>query len=120
MMAPTSTGSSPALETHGLFKSYQQGDQNVDVLADVSISLKSGKMVAVVGPSGSGKSTLLNILGLLTSPDRGGLVIDGQDVSDLSSTQRAAFRLGRIAFVFQAFHLIEHKTVAENIELPLI
>lgn len=109
-----------ALEAQGIHKSFRQGDQDVSVLADVSFSLKRGTMVAVVGPSGSGKSTLLNILGLLTSPDRGRLVIDGQDVSALSPTQRAAFRLGRIAFVFQAFHLIEHKTVAENIELPLI
>lgn len=109
-----------ALEAHGLHKSFRQGGQDIDVLADISFSLKRGTMVAVVGPSGSGKSTLLNILGLLTSPDQGRLIIDGQDVSALSSTQRAAFRLGRIAFVFQAFHLIEHKTVAENIELPLI
>ncbi|MDJ0459817.1 ATP-binding cassette domain-containing protein [Arthrobacter sp. NQ7] len=109
-----------ALEAEGLHKSFRQGDQVVDVLTDVSLSLKRGTMTAVIGPSGSGKSTLLNILGLLTSPDRGRLSIDGQDVASLSSTQRSAFRLGRIAFVFQAFHLIEHKTVAENIELPLI
>jgi macrolide transport system ATP-binding/permease protein len=109
-----------ALETHGIYKSFRQGEQEIDVLSDVSLALKRGTMVAVVGPSGSGKSTLLNILGLLTSPDQGQLVIDGHDVSALSSKQRAAFRLGRIAFVFQAFHLIDHKTVAENIELPLI
>lgn len=113
-------GTTTALEAHGLFKSFSQGDQTVPVLEDVSVSLGRGSMVAVVGPSGSGKSTLLNILGLLTSPDEGQLVIDGMDVSTLTPTQRAAFRLGRIAFVFQAFHLIDHKTVAENIELPLI
>lgn len=113
-------GTIAALEAHGIHKSFRQGDQDVTALTDVSFSLKRGTMVAVVGPSGSGKSTLLNILGLLTSPDLGSLTIDGQDVSALSATHRAAFRLGRIAFVFQAFHLIEHKTVAENIELPLI
>lgn len=120
-MSPAKVASpSPALQAAGLHKSYRQGDRDVTVLTDASFSLQRGSMVAVLGPSGSGKSTLLNVLGLLTSPDRGQLVIDGQDVSRLDPTQRAAFRLGRIAFVFQAFHLIEHKTVAENIELPLI
>jgi macrolide transport system ATP-binding/permease protein len=117
-LAPAATLS--ALHAEGLHKSFRQGEQDVRVLTDVSFSLKRGSMVAVVGPSGSGKSTLLNILGLLTSPDRGRLIIDGHDVSALTPTQQAAFRLGRIAFVFQAFHLIDHKTVAENIELPLI
>ncbi|MCH6471305.1 ABC transporter ATP-binding protein/permease [Sinomonas terrae] len=86
----------------------------------MSLDLAFGEMVAVHGSSGSGKSTLLNILGLLTRPDRGQLVIDGHDVTQLAPAHRAAFRLGRIAFVFQAFHLVEHMTVAENIALPLL
>lgn len=109
-----------AFEANKISKSFRQGDGHVNVLEDVSFTLERGKMVAVLGSSGSGKSTLLNIMGLLTSPGTGQIVVDGKDVSGLSSAQRAAFRLGRIAFVFQAFHLIEHKTVAENIELPLV
>jgi macrolide transport system ATP-binding/permease protein len=108
------------MEAISLHKSFRQGDRAVPVLTDVSFSMHRGRMVAVLGPSGSGKSTLLNIQGLLSPPDEGQLIIDGHDVSRLDPTQRAAFRLGRISFVFQAFHLIEHKTVAENIELPLI
>lgn len=103
----------------GLSKSFTQGVQSVRVLDGIDLELLPGELVAILGPSGSGKSTLLNILGLLTEQDDGDYLLDGTDTLALSRAQRSELRLQQIAFVFQAFHLIEHKDVAGNVELPL-
>ena len=89
-------------------------------LRGVSLRIKDGEYVAIMGPSGSGKSTLLHIMGLLDTPTRGRVLLDGRDVSKLSEGERAVIRRRKIGFVFQAFNLIPHLTVLENVELPLM
>mgnify|MGYP001366392098 CR=1 FL=1 len=85
----------------------------------VSLELRRGEYVAIVGESGVGKSTLLNLIAGLDSPDRGSVVLDGRDVGSLDDTERTLLRRASIGFVFQAFHLLPHLTVAQNVALPL-
>ncbi|MFF2243307.1 ATP-binding cassette domain-containing protein [Arthrobacter sp. NPDC058130] len=119
-MTLTKTVFSTAVSGRQLTKSYVTGFQRTPVLTDGSFDFAKGRLTAIVGTSGSGKSTLLNILGLLTAPDAGSLTIGGTETGHLGSRARAAFRLENIGFVFQSFHLIEHKNVRENIALPLL
>ena len=90
------------------------------VLQRASLTVNAGECVVLHGHSGSGKSTLLNILGLLSTPASGSYLLDGTDTATFNAAQRAEARLDSIGFVFQAFHLIEHKNVYRNVELPLI
>jgi len=108
-----------ALNARHLTKSFESGGRTVEVLTDATLSIDRGEMVAIMGRSGSGKSTLLNLLGLLLDPTSGTLLIDGIDVGTLSRKEKAATRLATVGFVFQAFQLIDHKTVFHNVELPL-
>jgi putative ABC transport system ATP-binding protein len=102
------------LELERVTKTY--GTQPpVHALRDVSFTVRSGELVAIVGPSGSGKSTLLHILGTLERPSDGTVRIDGQDVATLTDRRLAALRAGSIGFVFQQFFLSEHTTVLENV-----
>lgn len=110
----------PVLEARGLVKSFGQGEGAQRVVDGVDLVLRPGETVALLGASGSGKSTLLNLMGLLMESDEGELEICGEPVGRGSAAQRSRSRLARISHVFQAFHLIEHKTVAQNVELPLI
>jgi putative ABC transport system ATP-binding protein len=89
----------------------------VVALRDVNLEVRRGEWLAVVGPSGSGKSTLLNIIGCLTRPTSGSYHFDGHDVALLSDRQRAGLRCYYIGFVFQAFHLLAHRSVIENVML---
>lgn len=93
------------------------GAEPVTALRDVCLTINRGDYMSIVGPSGSGKSTLLNILGLLDGPTAGSYLLDGTDVSTLSSAQRSALRGSRIGFVFQAFHLSNFRTVLDNVAL---
>jgi putative ABC transport system ATP-binding protein len=102
-----------------LSKSFALGDQNIEVLKNVSIDIQTGECVAIMGKSGSGKSTLISILAGLDSPDDGSVLLDGDDLTQLSEDQLAAKRQSEISFVFQSFHLIPTLTVAENIGFPL-
>jgi len=94
-------------------------DGPLTVLDDVSIAAASGQRVAVVGPSGSGKSTLLGLVAGLDRPDRGRVVVDGQDLATLSPSALAEFRGQRIGFVFQSFRLLPTMTALENVRVPL-
>ncbi len=85
----------------------------------VSLRLARGEFVALLGESGVGKSTLLNCIAGLDQPDRGRIVLDGRDVSSLDERERALMRRAQVGFVFQAFHVLPHLSVAENVELPL-
>ena len=107
------------IEVRDLHKVYEQGALHVPVLRGVSMHVRAGEVVALMGPSGSGKSTLLNILGCLDRPSGGHYVLGGRDVSTLTRTEQAWVRLHYMGFVFQAFHLIAEATVLENVALPL-
>jgi putative ABC transport system ATP-binding protein len=100
-------------------KTYIMGSEEVRALDGVSLTFKRGSFWALMGPSGSGKSTMLNLLGCLDRPTSGKYFLDGQDVSLLDDNQLSEFRLRRLGFIFQSFHLIPQLTVQENIELPL-
>ncbi len=89
-------------------------------LKGVNLEVKKGDYIAIMGPSGSGKTTLLNIIGLLDKPTSGKVIIDGRDISKLSSKEISKLRNYKIGFVFQSFNLVNRLTVFENIELPLI
>jgi putative ABC transport system ATP-binding protein len=100
-------------------RSYDRADGSVRALDAIDWSVERGEFVAVTGPSGSGKSTLLHILALLDRPSGGEYRLDGEDVARLADGERARLRNRRIGLVFQAFQLVAHLTVAENVELPL-
>ena len=107
-----------SLET--VYKIYQMGDVQVTALNGISMTIKKGEFVAIMGASGSGKSTLMNILGCLDKPSRGKYYLEGVDVSRLSKNELADIRNKKLGFVFQSFNLLSRTTVLENIELPLI
>lgn len=109
-----------SVDIQGVSQHFMQGDTRIDVLKNIDLKVRYGEVVAILGPSGSGKSTLLNILGLLSTPASGSYLLDGTDTATFNAAQRAEARLDNIGFVFQAFHLIKHKNVYRNVELPLI
>ncbi len=108
------------IEGQNLFKNYRSGSEEVNAVNDVSFQIAQGDFTTIMGPSGSGKSTLLTMLGGLTKPTSGNVLVDSINISDLSSNQIADFRREYIGFVFQSFQLIPYLTVIENIMLPLI
>jgi putative ABC transport system ATP-binding protein len=108
------------LEVREVSKRYELEGVTVNALCDVSLSIGGGEMVAVMGPSGSGKSTLMHIIGLLDRPTKGQVVIEDEDVSDMSPNQLAAVRNKRIGFVFQSFNLLSRTSALANVELPLV
>jgi putative ABC transport system ATP-binding protein len=107
------------LETLDLKKDYKMGDQVVQALRGVSMSVASGEFLAVMGPSGSGKSTFMNLLGCLDTPTAGKYLLEGVEVSSLSPDERAHIRNQRIGFVFQSFNLLARTSALENVALPL-
>lgn len=106
------------IRTENLCKTYGIGDGSVAALKDVSISIESGEMVAIIGKSGSGKTTLLNILGCLDTATGGKAFYDDTEITSLNDAGAADFRLNHIGFVFQFFDLLPELTAAENILLP--
>ncbi len=102
-----------------IFKTYYLGEVDVPVLRGVSLQIERGEMVALMGASGSGKSTLMNLLGCLDRPTAGQYWLDGQDVSALTSDQRAMVRNLKIGFVFQSFNLLPRTTALDNVAMPL-
>ncbi len=108
------------VDVRDVTKTYQMGDMSLTVLKGISLTIKPGEFVAIMGPSGSGKSTLMNILGALDSPTTGQYIIDGEDVSELSDAQLARVRNKKIGFVFQSYNLLKRTTALRQVELPLI
>ncbi len=100
-------------------KTYHLGEIDVPVLKGVSLSIRRGEMVALMGASGSGKSTLMNILGCLDRPSSGRYWLDGEEVGDLSRDERALVRNRKIGFVFQSFNLLARTSALENVIMPL-
>ena len=107
-----------AIQVHQLHKSYRLGQVGLHVLRGVSFSVPRGQFACIVGASGSGKSTLLHLIGLLDRPDRGQIMLEGQDAARLSHAQRNRFRCGSIGFVFQFYHLLAELSVLQNVLLP--
>ena len=104
------------IEASNIHKSFG----TLEVLKGVDFSVDKGEVVAVVGASGAGKSTLLQILGTLSTPDSGSLLVDGTDVLRLSGKALSAFRNRRIGFVFQAHHLLPEFNALENVMIPAL
>ncbi len=105
------------LETTDLVKSYRIGKLDVPALRGVSLTVEAGEFVAIMGPSGCGKSTLLHLLGGLLSPTSGSIVIDGEDLAQVSDAQRTDIRRRKIGFVFQRFNLFPTLTAEGNLKL---
>lgn len=108
------------IKVEGLKKTYFSEGISTPVLHGMDLSIKHGEFLAIMGPSGSGKSTLMHILGFLDKLTDGSYHFEGIDVSDLSDDDLATIRRERIGFVFQAFFLLPHATVLENVMLPLV
>ena len=108
------------LETRDVTKSYVLEHMEVNALRGVSVHIRQGEMVSIMGPSGSGKSTLMHIVGLLDRPTSGQVVLEGEDVSMMSPNELAALRNRHIGFVFQAFNLLPRTSALANVELPLV
>ena len=103
-----------------IHKTYTMGDVEVHALRGISLEIKQGEFVAIMGASGSGKSTTMNIIGCLDRPTKGHYFLDGEDLSQLSKDQRADIRNKKLGFVFQGFNLLSRTSALENVELPML
>lgn len=108
------------IEVKDLYKIYNPGENETHALDGVSLTIRRGEYVVIIGQSGSGKSTLMNMLGCLDVPTSGSYILDGKDVSTLSDDEQADIRNKEIGFIFQGFNLIPNLTALKNVELPLI
>ena len=108
----------PLLRADGVTKSYEDDEAVTTAVDDVDLEVEAGQFVAVMGPSGSGKSTLLHLLGGLTTPSLGRVLVDDVDLTTLDDDARATLRRERFGFVFQAFNLVDVLSVEENVRLP--
>lgn len=108
-----------SIEAMDLRKKYGSGPESTFALRGVNFAVRQGEYVSISGPSGSGKSTLLNMIGALDRPSSGRVLLDGVDISKLSSSDLARIRNSKVGFVFQDFNLISRMTAVENVELPL-
>lgn len=108
------------LELKDVRRSFQSGDLAVEVLHGINLTVRQGEMVAIIGPSGSGKSTLMNIIGCLDTPSSGSYKVKGQDTLNMTPDELAALRRDFFGFIFQRYHLLNHLSAGENVEVPAI
>ncbi len=106
------------IELKNITRSYEMGDQTIHALDDVSLTIRDGEYVAIIGPSGSGKSTLMNVIGCLDNPSSGQYLLNSKDVSRLRDDQLADARNKNIGFVFQRFNLMGRMSAVRNVEMP--
>jgi putative ABC transport system ATP-binding protein len=107
------------IQAEGLTKVYRMGEVEVQALRGLTLQVKRGEALAIMGPSGSGKSTLMSILGCLDRPSGGKYVLDGEQVSGLTDDQLADIRNRKIGFIFQSFNLLQRTSALDNVELPI-
>ena len=112
--------SKPLIRLENVYKIYDLGEIQVQALRGVSLEIRTGEFVAIMGPSGSGKSTVMNILGCLDRPTKGHYFLDGVDVSGMSKDMLAGIRNRKLGFVFQQFNLLSRTSALENVELPTV
>lgn len=110
----------PIIEMQGIHRIYDEGGIPTHALRGVSLTVKRGELLSIMGPSGSGKSTLMYIMGCLDTPTSGSYKLEGLDVSKLTDDELAQIRSERIGFVFQSFNLLPRATVLRNVMLPLL
>ena len=110
----------PVIQLDGVEKVYQTGEVAVKAVRGVSLTVRPGEFVAVMGASGSGKSTLMNLIGCLDRPTAGRYLLDGEEVGALSKSELSRVRNQRLGFVFQGFNLLSRTSALENVELPLL
>ena len=110
--------SEPALALEQVVRTFEQGDERLEVLRGATMAVMPGEMVALVGPSGAGKSTLLHVAGLLEAPQDGEILIDGAPCGGLDDAQRTLLRRSKLGFVYQFHHLLPEFSARENIVLP--
>ncbi|AOT70244.1 ABC transporter ATP-binding protein [Geosporobacter ferrireducens] len=108
------------IETIGLYKTYQLGNIEVEVLKDINLTIPKGEFVSIMGPSGSGKSTLLYLIGGLDQPTSGSIRIKGKELSDMKDQEQSIMRRREVGFVFQFYNLIPNLSVEENTLLPVL
>ncbi len=108
------------LESLDLGKIYTEGPQRIEVLKQVSLQLREGEQLAILGTSGSGKTTLLNLLGGLDLPSRGRVIVAGKDLAEVDETERGKLRNLHLGFVYQFHHLLAEFNALENIAMPLL
>ena len=107
------------VEARDVRREYRLKGDRIEAVRGISLEVRGGDFLAIVGPSGSGKSTLLHLLGAVDSPTSGTVFLDGADVTAMSDPERARFRLNHVGLVFQRFHLLPMLTARENVELPM-
>jgi putative ABC transport system ATP-binding protein len=120
---PTTKAVAPAkalIQLEQITKVYDSGENEVQALRGVDVTIDRGEFLSIIGPSGSGKSTLMHILGCLDSPSTGRYWLDGEDVAEMSGKQLARIRNQKLGFVFQTFNLLPRATILKNVELPLL
>jgi putative ABC transport system ATP-binding protein len=110
----------PVIRVTDLVKDYSRGESVVHALRSVSVTVKPGEFVAVMGPSGSGKSTFMNLIGCLDRPTSGAYQLDGVDVTHLGPTELADLRNRKIGFIFQGFNLLPRMDALDNVMLPMV
>jgi len=108
------------IQLHNISRQFLVGEQKVQALDNINLTVARGEYVSIMGPSGSGKSTLLNVIALLDQPSSGSYWFNQRDVTRQSDAQLAAIRRENIGFVFQFFHLIPRLSAAENVEIPMM
>ena len=110
----------PVIDVRNVHRIYDSGGVQTHALRGVSLTVRKGEFLCIMGPSGSGKSTLMNILGCLDTPTSGTYLLEGVDVAKLDDDELAQVRATRIGFVFQSFNLLPRSTVIRNVTLPLL